>query len=174
MNRLTILALGTAVLMIGAAILLARPQKVETRATEAGSPKPSIEPDYSPGDHYVDQLVDGETLWLRKGNEMVEVRLLGVDAPNGGDFGFKEAILELQRQLGDESAIRLEHEEVRKDDKGKTLAYLFIDGRNVNVEMVRSGWAKYFDGLGEGRYRADFRKAAEEAKRGGLGIWANR
>lgn len=133
-----------------------------------------IEPNYAPGDYYVDHIVDGDTLWLRKDNETIKVRLLRVDAPETDEFGYKDATDELQHQVGDESKIQLEFEEERKDGFGRTLAYLFVDGKNVNLEMVRTGWSPYFDRYGKGRYRDLFEDAEEEAKRNKTGVWAGR
>lgn len=144
-------------------------------------PDPAPQPDiaapaanYEPGDYYVDHVVDGDTLWVRRQNERLKVRLLRVDAPELNEFGFREATDELERQLGDESAIRLEFEEERLDPHGRTLAYLFIEGKNVNVAMVRSGWSPFFDRYGRGRYAQEFRQAQQEAKKDRLGVWSNR
>jgi micrococcal nuclease len=97
-----------------------------------------------------------------------------VDTPEQDEFGYKQSTDELQRQLGDESAIRLEFEEERLDPHGRTLAYLFVDGKNVNVEMVRSGWSPFFDRYGKGRYQAEFEAAEQEARQARIGIWSNR
>ncbi|MBC8064503.1 MAG: thermonuclease family protein [Chlorobia bacterium] len=132
------------------------------------------EPNYAPGDYYVDHIVNGDTLWLRKGEATIKVRLLRVDTPELNEFGFKEATDELQRQIGDESKIQLEFEEERLDPHGRTLAYLFIDGKNVNLEMVRSGWSPFFDRYGKGRYSQEFESAESEAIQAKAGLFANR
>ena len=174
MTRATLWVVAIATVSVGAVGFLA-PRCSQPGPAPGKSAAPiSAEVDYSPGDHYVDHIVDGDTLWLRKGDKTLKVRLLRVDTPELGEFGFDEAKAELQRQLGDESAIRLEFEEERTDEHGRTLAYLIIDGKNVNVEMVRSGWSPYFDRYGKGKYEAQFRDAQNNAKREQLGIWSNR
>jgi ankyrin repeat protein len=48
---------------------------------------------------------------------------------------------------------------------GRLLAYLFADGKNVNVEMVRRGWSRFDTRWGEGRFAPAFRAAEREAER---------
>jgi micrococcal nuclease len=174
MTRSRIQALALAATAVGAVLVVATKCGSVQDSTGTKVAAAPAETDYSPGDHYVDHVVDGDTLWLRKNDKTIKVRLLRVDAPELGEFGFDEAKDELQRQLGDESAIRLEFEEERTDVHGRTLAYLIIDGKNVNVEMVRSGWSPYFDRYGKGRYEAQFADAQSHAKSERLGIWGNR
>jgi hypothetical protein len=50
------------------------------------------------------------------------------------------------------------------------LAYLFVEGTNVNVEMVRQGWSPFWTKYGRGRYAADF----EAAERGSPGLASSR
>jgi endonuclease YncB( thermonuclease family) len=45
------------------------------------------------------------------------------------------------------------------------LAYLFADGKNVNVERVRRGWSRFDTRWGEGRFAPAFRAAEREAER---------
>ena len=143
-------------------------------ATVQTQPVASPGANYNPGDYYLDHVVDGDTIWVRKGSDTLNVRLLRVDTPEMDDIGYQEATKELQRLLGDESTIRLEFEEELKDDHGRTLAYLFVEGRNINVEMVRTGWSPYFDRYGRGKYARDFEAAESEARRARRGMWAQR
>jgi len=67
--------------------------------------------------------------------------------------------------LGSEG-IRLEFEKPDKPERdkyGRLLAYVFADGRNVNVEMVRKGHSKFWTKYVDGRYAEEFRVAAKEA-----------
>ena len=165
------MAIGIIVLLWG----VARSCSQDSRAVEPSKP-PAISSaaTYAPGDYYVDHVVDGDTLWLRKDGVLTKVRLLRVDAPESNEFGYREATQELERQLGDESSIKLEFEEERADEFGRLLAYVFVEGKNVNVALVRSGWSPYFTRYGRGKYQSDFRQAESEARKEKLGIWANR
>lgn len=103
-------------------------------------------------------VVDGDTLRLRNGEY---VRLLQIDSPEiqEGECYSKEARLELIKLIKDGKQIRFETDEKLglRDSYNRNLAYLFVDNRNVNIELVKRGvatpWAynqqngKYFDGL---------------------------
>lgn len=58
-----------------------------------------------------------------------------------------------------------------RDRFGRLLAYVWKGDVNLNVEMVRLGWSKFFIEYGEGRYAAEFRAAEEEARTKKLGVW---
>jgi micrococcal nuclease len=151
-----------------------QPNLAPLRTAQMSSPVSAPEANYDPGDYYLDHIVDGDTVWVRKGSDLTNVRLLRVDAPERDENGYAEATQELQRLLGDESSIRLEFEEEPKDEHGRTLAYLFVEGRNVNVDLVRSGWSAFFDRYGRGKYAKEFVAAEAEARRERRGIWSNR
>ena len=59
-----------------------------------------------------------------------------------------------------------------KDKYLRRLCFVFIDGENFNVELVRGGWSKYETKWGDaGVYHEDFIKAEKETKKNGLGVW---
>jgi micrococcal nuclease len=60
-----------------------------------------------------------------------------------------------------------------RDKYGRLLGYLFTeDGRLMNLEMVRDGYAVLFTFPPNVRYAHKMREAQEYARREGLGIWA--
>lgn len=94
------------------------------------------------------RVVDGDTVVLES---IGRVRLIGIDTPETVDprkpveyFGV-EVSARLRAMLSGER-IRLEFDQTRRDRYGRILAYLYLsDGRFVNREMVREGFAG--DGL---------------------------
>jgi hypothetical protein len=83
---------------------------------------------------------DGDTIRVRAaGGALVTVRLACIDAPETaqGQPG-ADATASLQRLLG---AGRLELRPQTVDRYGRTVAEVFASGRNVNLEMVRTGAA---------------------------------
>jgi len=120
---------------------------------------------------HVTRVVDGDTIIVHytfAGMEATEsVRLLNIDTPERGEPQYDEAT-EALRSLVAGKSVRLEFEEpgtVERGNFGRLLAYVFVNGLNVNVEMVRQGWSEFYTKYGEGRYAKQFRAAETESAR---------
>lgn len=121
------------------------------------------------------RVVDGDTLLLTNGER---VRLIGVDTP---ETVKEDAPVEpwgpeasdFTRRFTSQGKLRLEFDRERRDDYGRTLAYVYVDDRLLNEELLREGLARY---LGRHEYsqekKARFRAAQEEARRARRGIWS--
>ena len=113
------------------------------------------------------QVVDGDTVVLDDGQR---VRYLGINTPERGEPLWRRAKEENARLVMGK-VVRLEGEGGLMEDKyGRLLAYLFVDGRMVNEELLRRGLAHLFVIQPIGFYRR-FYFLQEEARRKGLGIW---
>jgi endonuclease YncB( thermonuclease family) len=120
-------------------------------------------------------IVDGDTLYARCDGERVKVRLLRIDTPEHGQAGFAEAGTALGALIGDQP-IRFEFEKPGvpvTDEWGRWLVYVHAGDRNLNVEMVRLGWSRFWTKYGAGRYADDFRRAEREAREAKRGMWAH-
>jgi endonuclease YncB( thermonuclease family) len=127
------------------------------------------------------EALDGETLRVRlqATRRLRRVRLLGVDAPEsqgagaGLECGGEQALATL-RHLADGRLVTLavDPTQGRVDSSGLLLAYATGGGRDVNLALIRRGWAKVHlkhDRPFE-RLRA-FRRAQRAARRGNRGAW---
>jgi len=57
---------------------------------------------------------------------------------------------------------------------GRLLAYVFVDGRNFNLELVRQGLSPYYTKYGlSQKYDQVFRAAEKQARKNGLKIWGD-
>jgi len=112
------------------------------------------------------RVIDGDTCLLEDGRQ---IRYLGIDAPENGDFLFEEAVQANNRLVGGKE-IRLELGSSQKDKGGRFLAYVSVDDVFVNLELVRQGYAHIQRPLGA-KYRDVFLKAQEEARAARRGIW---
>src|SRR3972149_1341441 len=85
------------------------------------------------------EVSDGDTLKLSNGKTF---RLYGVNAPEVKEPYYEEAKVFTQNLiLGKE--ISFEQEANYKVDKfGRELGYVFVDGVNLNLELVRNGLAR--------------------------------
>ncbi len=131
----------------------------------------------SEGTYRVERVVDGDTLLLAN---RARIRLQGVDTPETKKpdhpvepFG-PEAAEFTRRFIAEGSGtVRLQFDRERVDKYGRFLAYVWVGDRMLNEELVRAGLATAETGF---RYSATmktrFRRAEDEAKAAGRGIWA--
>jgi micrococcal nuclease len=143
-------------------------------STARGCQDPDVHAGPSPvetGVCTVARIVDGDTVTCAEGAS--RVRLLLVDAPESaqGEYG-TAARQTLEGILPPGTAARVELDKDRYDQYGRILAYLYTpDGRMVNEELVRSGFAAVLVYLPNNRYERRMTAASEEAQRAGRGLW---
>ncbi len=124
------------------------------------------------------EVVDGDTLSVLAGQETRAVRLIGIDAPERShpsrpkEFLADEAAAALS-SMCEGKTVRMETGDEDADRHGRLLRYVYLpepDGRLVNLEMVRKGYARV-----NRRFRfsmeAGFSMAEREARREEMGIW---
>jgi micrococcal nuclease len=118
-------------------------------------------------------ITDGDTIKVRYEGKETPVRLLRINTPERGQPGAKQAT-EAMREMVQGREVLLEFEEPgrpERDAYDRLLAYVYADGRNVNVEEVRLGWSKFWTTHGEGKYAREFQAAEAEARAAKRGIW---
>jgi micrococcal nuclease len=128
--------------------------------------------DCGPATAMVDRVIDGDTIVLDTG---VKIRYLLMDAPettNGHDdcYGSNAATFNSDLVLGKQ--VELAYDVQCQDMFGRTLAYVSVDGQEVNSLMVQRGFACVLHIPPDGNDRADEFKALQaDAKAGNRGIW---
>ena len=87
-------------------------------------------------------VADGDTFtMLTDNNERIKIRLYAIDAPERGqDFGTKSREFLNSLCYGK----RVTVEKKGTDQYSRTLGVAFVNGVNVNEEMVRNGLAWYY------------------------------
>ena len=122
------------------------------------------------------RVVDGDTIVVYYDGRQESVRLLRIDTPERGQKGYREATEALRALVGGR-VVELAFEDPgrkKRDAYGRLLAYVLVDDRNANVEMVRLGWSTFWTKFGAGRLAAEFRRAEREARAAGRGLWVKR
>lgn len=147
-------------------------------AAHAAEDKPHVDPKLEQGLAKVLTVQHGDeltVLWRPPMPLKFSVRLNRVDTPFKEDKGGKEALNALA-DLVYGQYVRVEFEDNAKpyqDRSNRLIAYLHNDaGKNLNVEMVRSGGAPFSTRYGEGKHAAQFRAAEAEARAAKRGVWA--
>ena len=107
------------------------------------------------------EVIDGDTIEVTGGRR---VRLIGIDTPERGQCGFGEAAAALTAMVGGRGAVLVAGARDDTDRYGRLLRYVEVDGLDVNLAMIESGWAisRYDSRDGYGRHaREDAYVAAD-------------
>jgi micrococcal nuclease len=128
------------------------------------------------GEYQVSRVVDGDTIIVNKGTTKLTIRLVGIDAPEvshaknlpGQPFSQQStkhlAGLVLNKTVDIKS--------YGPDRYGRALGEVFLDGNNINIEMVKSGLAEVYRGTpAKGQNMEPYWMAEEEARKTGKGMW---
>ena len=85
------------------------------------------------------KVVDGDTIDVVG---VGRVRLVGIDAPERGEEGYEEASNYVKNMcFGKTVYLDIDNAEP-KDRYGRTLAIVYVDGINVNQELLKLAYAK--------------------------------
>ena len=117
----------------------------------------------------VSRISDGDTLRCQGG---VRVRLIGIDAPEREQHPFADSALAGLKSLvavGD--TVQLETDVDPRDPYDRILAYAWRDGRMINWQLVRQGWAVPIVVSPNVQYVDFFRRARDAARKEARGLW---
>ncbi len=123
------------------------------------------------------RVVDGDTIVARIGGRDERVRYIGVDtpesvAPDRPVECFGRAAARENERLVEGRTVTLTTDVEERDRFGRLLAYVRVgDGRFVNAELVRRGFATTLTIPPNVRHAGRFRALQREARRAGRGLW---
>jgi micrococcal nuclease len=112
-------------------------------------------------------IADGDTIDASRDGATIRIRLEGIDCPEQNQPFAEEAKAFTARLIAGKTVAIVEKE---KDTYGRTVARVFVDGRDVSVELLKAGLATHYK-----KYNSDWLLAAlqEEAKAERAGMWAS-
>ncbi|MFH1521981.1 MAG: thermonuclease family protein [archaeon] len=113
---------------------------------------------------HVLQIVDGDTVKLDNGQTL---RLLGINTPEKS-MSFSEEATEFLRELVQDKSVQVEAHGTEK--YGRTLAYVFLDDKNINEEILAQGLGTlyYYE---KDNYYSELEQAEEFARLNQKGLW---
>lgn len=115
-------------------------------------------------------VTDGDSIKvLAPGNKQVKIRLHGIDCPEGGQaFGKRAKQFTSNQCFG----TTVQYREVDIDRYGRTVATVYLeDGTELNLAILKAGFAWHYRRYSD---RQDYADAQEEARRAGVGLWADK
>jgi len=159
---------GSAILLVLAALVLLRPWESWDELWRDEPPASAVA--------NVIRAVDGDTIEVDLDGQVEDVRYIGVDTPETVKpdtsvqcFGpqasaFNHALVEHRR-------VRLVFGVERRDVYGRLLAYVYLDGRFVNAELIRRGLARTLTIPPNDRFADRLKRLEMAAARAGRGLW---
>jgi len=131
----------------------------------------------------VTKVSDGDTIHLTTPEQTIlKVRLYGIDAPETDKIDHKTGKVNIPGQpYGDESWKALESKIMGKkvkvdildiDKYRRMVGIIYLNDRNINLEMIREGYAEAFIEYLKEPYRSEFLKVEQEARSAKKGIWS--
>lgn len=132
--------------------------------------------DFDAGRAYrVERVIDGDTLVAEGGRR---IRLLGVNTPETRHptkpiEPLGEEAAEFTRRFVRGGTVRLQFDRERRDAVHRLLAYVYVDDRCLNEELIRAGYSR-----AETRFpysestKRRYRKIEDEARDARRGRWA--
>jgi len=130
--------------------------------------------------HRVIRIVDGDTIVVDDQGKHEKVRLLCVNTPESVHPDKKQNIpmgkvaSNYAKERFKGKYVDLEFEGPIRGRYGRLLAYVFVDGVNFNLELVREGLSPYYTKYGlSQKYDKEFREAEQYAQKQKLNIWGD-
>lgn len=153
-------------MLFAAALLLLRPWEV------AHNPSPGPRSTFA----RVTRVVDGDTIEVRVGGEIEDVRYIGVDTPETVKPGtpvecFGPEASRFNHRLVTGRRVRLVFGAERRDDYGRLLSYVHLGRRFVNAELLRRGFGRTLTIAPNDRFAERFKRLEIAAGRAGRGLW---
>jgi len=133
------------------------------------------------GQYRVVKVVDGDTIAIRYNGKYEKIPLLCVDTPESVHPDKKQNIpmgkvaarYTQKKLIGKSVNLEFELKRLRRN-YGRLLAYVFVDGKNLNLDLVRQGFSSYYTKYGKSeKCVAEFRAAEKQARKDKLNIWGD-
>ncbi|MBK5218175.1 MAG: thermonuclease family protein [Thermoleophilia bacterium] len=159
--------LGSAALVVLVAALLLRPWE----GLDGGAEGPAS------ARTRVVRVVDGDTIEVRIGGELEDVRYIGVDTPETVKPGtpvqcFGPRASRFNHRLVEGRWVRLVFGVERRDVYDRLLSYVYLDDRFVNAELLRRGLGRTLTIAPNDRFARRFKRLEIGAARRGRGLWS--
>ncbi|MGL6100461.1 MAG: thermonuclease family protein, partial [Fusobacteriaceae bacterium] len=112
------------------------------------------------------KVADGDTITVLSKGKSHRVRFYGVDAPEKDqEYGLKS--LDILKKLLLNKTVDIKEKE--KDQYGRIVGTVYLDGENINLRQVKDGNAWWYRFFAEDEI--ELKNAEKEAREKKLGLW---
>lgn len=126
----------------------------------------------------VSRVIDGDTIVVEKDGEEFRVRMIGIDTPEtvhpkkDVEFFGIEASNKLKEMIENKEVELLPDPTQDDVDRyGRLLRYVYLDDVDVNLEMIKQGYAFEYTYRVPYEKQGEYKEAQEYAKENNLGLW---
>ena len=109
---------------------------------------------------------DGDTITILQNKQQIKVRLFGIDAPELKQPYGKKSKQFLENLIAGEV---VEVEENGKDRYKRTIGAVYLNGTDINAQMVANGYAWAYR-----KFSKKYTAQESQAKKQGLGLWRDK
>ena len=116
-------------------------------------------------------IADGDTITiLDSSKRQHKIRLYGIDCPEKGQ-PFGKASTQYTAKYTFKKIVKVKSYET--DRYGRTVGVVFVDGFNVNQNLIENGLAWQYRKYCKESFCDDWIKLEKQSKHSGLGLWAD-
>lgn len=143
--------------------------KIETQDTDVNNNSALYE---------VIRVVDGDTFVVKYNGENEKVRLIGIDTPESvhpdeeKNTEFGDNVSSYTKEMLTGKKVQLEFDVEQRDQYGRLLAYVYINGQMYNKILLEKGYAKLATYPPNVKYVDEFTVLQKEARENKVGLWA--
>ena len=120
------------------------------------------------------KCVDGDTAWFNIDGVDTKVRFLAIDTPestNEIEYYGKESSEFTCNSLKNAKTITLEYENNKKDKYDRTLAWIFVDDKLLQSEIIKNGYGEVKYIYDDYKYTDILYENQKYAQKNKLGMW---
>jgi micrococcal nuclease len=126
----------------------------------------------------VTRVVDGDTIIVDLNGVEERVRLIGIDTPESvhpdasRNLPEGKVAFEFTKSRLEGKEVKLEFDVQERDQYGRLLAYVYIDGAMFNKTLLSEGYARIATYPPNVKYVEDFTAIQKQAREGNKGLWS--
>jgi len=123
------------------------------------------------------RVVDGDTFIIEYNGKQERVRLIGVDTPESvhpneeKNTEFGDEVSKYSKKMLTGKQVSLEFDVDERDQYGRLLAYVYLDGQMYNKLLLEKGYAQVSTYPPNVKYVNDFTAIQKKARENKVGMW---
>jgi len=153
---------------------------INEKITPSISPETEENSELATNTYEVVKVVDGDTVDVNINGKVERLRLIGIDTPETVDprkpvqcFGIEASNKAKELLIGKSVSLEEDKSQGDRDKYKRLLRYIYLpDGTNLNLYMIREGFAHEYTFALPYKYQAEFKQAEIDARNNGKGLWS--